>query len=260
MSDTRPWFKLDVGYLSNPKIAPLLDENPRAVLFHLECIAYAKQHRTNGIVPMRVAMRIACAEQCDVDAARNAGLIQSHDATHVRVHDFVDHQGEAERDARRSAAGRKAALARWNKDSTMPIACESHSETHSESDAEPNAYRNAEKRREEKSSSGATKRGTRLPEDWEPAEQLLGDGSEKYPRVDLDYETERFRDYWLNKTTNATKLDWSRAWRTWMLKAEKDARAKGRPIVANTWEDEYGNTYVFGDNETSDIGQTGAPR
>lgn len=104
-------------------------------------------------------------------------------------------------------------------------------------------------------------RGSRLPEDWQPGEELMERGAQAYPRVDLEYETQRFADYWQNKTgKDATKLSWDRAWQTWMLKAEKDARAKGRPIVANMWEDEYGNTYAFGDNETSDISQTGAPR
>jgi len=68
-----------------------------------------------------------------------------------------------------------------------------------------------------------TKKGRRLSEDWEPAtDDLLWAGRE-HPRVDLARETELFRNHWLDSTSpNAVKRGWSRAWRNWIIKAEKD--------------------------------------
>ena len=63
MADKRPFFKLDVGYFGNPKIQSLMDDRPRAILLHLECIAYSRQHLTDGLVPVRIAMRTVCAKR-----------------------------------------------------------------------------------------------------------------------------------------------------------------------------------------------------
>lgn len=170
MADSRPWFKVDVGYFSNPKVAPLLDDHPRAIVFHLECIAYAKQHRTAGIVPMRVAMRIACAAQCDVDAAIDAGLVDRIDDAHVSAHDYEDHQGSADGALKRSEAAKAAATARWEKekqakksDVSMRTACEPHSEPHADS----NASGNADKTRQDKIDiSGGATAPDRFEEFW----------------------------------------------------------------------------------------------
>lgn len=114
--DKRAYFKLDVGYLSNPKIAALLDEQPRAVLLHLQCIAYSAQHLTDGLVPMRLAMRLACSEQCDLDACINAGLLRRVNDTHLEVHDYLLHQRSASSVKGLSDQRKLAAQARWEAD------------------------------------------------------------------------------------------------------------------------------------------------
>lgn len=114
MTDKRAYFKLDVGYLSNPKIAALLDEHPRAILLHLECIAYASQHLTDGLVPMRLAMRLACSEQCDLDLLVQCGLLTVVDSTNVAVHDYLEHQRSAAEVKAAADKGKRAAEARWS--------------------------------------------------------------------------------------------------------------------------------------------------
>jgi hypothetical protein len=114
MADKRAYFKLDVGYLSNPKVVGLLEEQPRAIILHLECIAYGAQHLTDGVVPVRTAMRLACAEQCDLDACLNAGLLKRVNDTHVRVHDYLEHQRSADSVKGASEQAKRAAEARWN--------------------------------------------------------------------------------------------------------------------------------------------------
>lgn len=145
MADKRPFFKLDVGYFDNPKIQALMDDQPRAVLLHAKCIAYARQHLTDGIVPVRIAMRTVSASHEDRIALVAAGLLEDVDAANVRVHDYSEHNQTAAEVNRRSQAGSVGAAARWRS--------ESHSDSHSEPHSESHANRNAEKRREESNSS-----------------------------------------------------------------------------------------------------------
>ncbi|MEV8610212.1 hypothetical protein AB0383_20185 [Amycolatopsis sp. NPDC051373] len=64
---------------------------------------------------------------------------------------------------------------------------------------------------------GKPSRGSRLPKDWQPPESLHRWAADKVPGLDIQTETENFRDYWLTKTgKDATKLDWSMTWQRWM--------------------------------------------
>lgn len=73
------------------------------------------------------------------------------------------------------------------------------------------------------------KRGSRLPDDWEPDESLkawalddLG-VSEDY----LTYQTDQFCDYWHAKAgQQAIKLDWDLTFRSWMRKAKEEYGGK----------------------------------
>lgn len=140
MADKRPYAKIDVGYLSNPKIAALLDDNPRAVLLHLACINYGVQHATDGIVPLRIAMRIACGTQCDADLLMQCGLISDIDGTNVAVRDFLEHQRSSSEVKARSQAASLAAASRWD--------AERNADGSAKGNAERTANRNAEKERE----------------------------------------------------------------------------------------------------------------
>lgn len=150
MPDTRPWFKTDVGYFDNPKVADFLDDHPRVPILHLRAIAYCRQHLTDGDFPVRRVANLACASycgsqcdsQCDVCRARIAGLISPLDDRRFIVHDYAKHQETAEQVARRKAAGQKGAAARWSEND--------HADRNANRIAKGNAIANAEKRREEK--------------------------------------------------------------------------------------------------------------
>jgi hypothetical protein len=63
-------------------------------------------------------------------------------------------------------------------------------------------------------------RGTRLPDDWNPSENLWSWGKEKLPEADLRFETAAFKDFWAAKPGVAgTKLDWDKTWKTWVREA-----------------------------------------
>lgn len=76
----------------------------------------------------------------------------------------------------------------------------------------------------------ARKRGTRLPEDFAVTDHMRKWATEKFPSVDLDYQTEKFRDHWrASSGPNAAKRDWTAAWRTWIRNAaERSASGPSR--------------------------------
>lgn len=78
----------------------------------------------------------------------------------------------------------------------------------------------------EAKASGARKRGTRIPDDFQVTPEMVAYAREKCPNVDGALETEKFINYWTAKTgKDATKLDWVATWKNWMLRAQGSAPA-----------------------------------
>lgn len=117
MADKRAYFKLDVGYLTNPKVAAVLAESPTAVILHIESIAYSAQHLTDGIVPKALVMRMVGAEDSDADLLIESGMWIKAGAGRIEVRDYLEHQRSAAEAKKLSEAGRKAAESRWQSDS-----------------------------------------------------------------------------------------------------------------------------------------------
>lgn len=66
----------------------------------------------------------------------------------------------------------------------------------------------------------ASKRGTRLPEDWKPPDDVVRSMHEQFPEVNLRLEHDQFSDYWHAKAgKDATKVDWVATWRRWIREA-----------------------------------------
>lgn len=115
MADKRAYFKLDVGYMNNPKVLAVLDESPIAILLHVASIGYAAQHLTNGVVPVRALLRMTGATQADAEMLYAAGLwINGPTGGKAEVHDYLKHQRSAEEVKGLSEAGKRGARARWN--------------------------------------------------------------------------------------------------------------------------------------------------
>lgn len=114
MADKRAYFKLDVGYLMNPKVAAVAAQSPTAVLLHVGSIAYAAQHLTDGIVPVALVLRLTGASDADADALVDAGLWVRIDDHTIRVHDYTEHQRSSEQVKRAEEAGKRGATARWS--------------------------------------------------------------------------------------------------------------------------------------------------
>lgn len=60
-----------------------------------------------------------------------------------------------------------------------------------------------------------TKRGKRISEDWTPTEAdwLWAKTTEELTDAEITRATDEFKNYWLSRSRDAAKLDWSRAWR-----------------------------------------------
>jgi hypothetical protein len=148
MADKRAYFKVDVGYFDNPKLAALVEDDPRAVILHLRAIAYCAQHLTDGRFPMRLVMRLACASQSDLQCLIDAGLIVPADDTDADVHDYLEHQRSAEDAKKARAAGQRGAAARWSADDDAGRTAKGNADRIADGNATPNAQR--ERKREKR--------------------------------------------------------------------------------------------------------------
>lgn len=118
MADKRAYFRVDVGYFTNPKVALILSESPTAVVLHLESIAYASQHLTDGIVPKSLVMRLVGATDDDAALLIESGMwLSTIKPGEVAVRDYLEHQRSAAEAKKLSDAGRKAAESRWQSES-----------------------------------------------------------------------------------------------------------------------------------------------
>lgn len=169
MADKRIWFKVDVGYLDNPKVSELVDDSPRAIILHLFCIAYSKQHGTDGIVPMRLAMRRACAEHSDLQKCLDLGLLAVDNSNHLVVHDYLEHQSSAEDDRQRSHKAKRAAAARWADTKDAPSNASSIPPSTAKRTARRNAPSNAERESRERDSAYAGDELALIPAPAQPA-------------------------------------------------------------------------------------------
>ena len=61
---------------------------------------------------------------------------------------------------------------------------------------------------------------TRISNDYEPTKDLLDWQSNNFPDVNVQLETEKFKDFFLS-SPKGVKLDWDAAWRNWIRNSSK---------------------------------------
>lgn len=109
-----PWFKVDDGFWSHPKVVELTDS---AVALWVRAGSYAALHLTNGRISAGAVRMLGSAHET-ADELVTAELWEQVDAKTWQFKDWFDYQPTAEevadRRAKRSAAGRKGAEARWH--------------------------------------------------------------------------------------------------------------------------------------------------
>jgi hypothetical protein len=80
----------------------------------------------------------------------------------------------------------------------------------------------------------ASKRGTRLPDDFAVTADMVTWARQNHPHVNGAYETQKFVDYWRGRSgKDATKVDWIGTWRNWIRKADENTRGRGVATGAN---------------------------
>lgn len=102
---------------------------------------------------------------------------------------------------------------------------------HTEPDTEPE--------RKVEPNGSTKKRGTRLPDDWQPDELFAK--AEGLTAVDASREADKFRDYWRGQPgQRGIKLDWHATWKNWVRKVADD---RGVTPARSDWrkQPEYRN-------------------
>lgn len=145
MPDPRLYFRVDVGYFTNPKIAAVLAESPTAVCLHLESIGYAAQHLTDGRVPKSLVMRMVDATEADAQLLFDNNLwVGSNGSGHVYVHDYLEHQPSAATRSQAATRARNAARSRWEQPRLDAGDANGNASSTAPSNATRNASSNAE--------------------------------------------------------------------------------------------------------------------
>src|ERR1700759_1730183 len=68
--------------------------------------------------------------------------------------------------------------------------------------------------------TGDAMKGQRLPPDWSPDQNQRIWAAGRRPDLDIDEQIELFVNFWVAKTgQDATKLDWSRTFRNWIIRS-----------------------------------------
>jgi hypothetical protein len=112
------------------------------------------------------------------------------------------------------ARGKRKQVAKQNVSKNRPET-ETETETETTSSSTPTA------------TQASPKRGTRIPDDFTVTPDMVTWAHTRCPHVDGRTETEKFINYWQAKSgRDATKLDWAKTWRNWMLTA---AERTGKP-------------------------------
>ncbi len=94
----------------------------------------------------------------------------------------------------------------------------------------------------------------RCPEDFEVTAELRAWAAEKAPGVDVDRETEAFRDWEFRDA----KSDWPATWRRWMRKAAEDLQTRGgrtnsRPLDAKEAGRAAAAASIYGTGQPLDL-------
>lgn len=130
--------------------------------------------------------------------------------THQRI------DAEIRKYQRKAASARGANQIRWTLEKDKKSDLDSDTDQILTNNQQPitNNYIEAQ---QEKPASKEKKRGTRLSEDWQPDEKLIQFAKAKRPDLDLNETVRMFKNYWLSKPKDATKLNWNLTFENWVM-------------------------------------------
>lgn len=241
-----PWFRVDDGLADHPKVLGI-PRRDRAAAMGLWALAgaWSAAHLTDGRVPAYLPEHLGCTRR-SADVLVRAGL-WSAEAHGWQFHAWSERQPSREQvESERLAS--KERQQRWRERHKQNRRSEGVPEDSSRRDEHvddgvthgpvtlplpdpslPDPTRplpTGEEPTTDSVSSGARKRGTRLPDPFPVTPEMAAWARENAPLANAR-DHEQFCDYWRAKTgKDATKLDWVATWRNWMRR-ESDRRGGG---------------------------------
>lgn len=126
--------RLVLDYFDHPKIARL---SPEAVVAHLEMLVYSRKYLTDGVIPMRIAMRYALhvVDELASNDPVNPSVIKNEDGSLI-LHGYSDFQETREEVESRRNKRRQAAQSRWSDDASSNAKCNAQSSAGSNAETE----------------------------------------------------------------------------------------------------------------------------
>lgn len=239
------YAKFDLGFAEHPKIIGLSNEAFRA---YVESVLYSRQHLTDGFIDARVVAAKRWLTAVD-ELTSNDPVNPSWKAVEggYEIHGFAEKQTtsddiEAMREQKRAAGKRSAEARKQQKINTISTELQQSVE-HNVNTTSTEAQPETETETETYKSLSVTKGLTGMREDWQPTQKSFDWSVTAVPSVDVEYQTQRFVNYWL---ANGKRMkNWDATWRNWMLKQAKDIppaqadRAKADEwMKAKTWRPE----------------------
>lgn len=227
--DDRLYAKFTLDFPDHPKIKPLSDAAFRCLV---EATIWSRRQMTDGFLSNRFASASFCfdvlRELCTNDT-ENPSLIELENGYLIR--DFGEHQTTraeiAERREAKVRAGQKGGIAsgrsrREAKAKQTPKQTRSKTKPETETETETDISLTTDVVRE-----APRTRGTRLPDSWMPAANVVARMRSDHPHIDLKAEHAKFLDYWHAKAgKDARKTDWDATFRNWIRRAaEQHPRA-----------------------------------
>ena len=115
-----PWVRLDTDIFNHPKFLALREaEEHRAIVLHLQAMAYTGKHELAGFIPEVCIRMLTAASECESIHAPDDIKTLLHGCLWVpqpggwSMHGWEDRQPASEEALKRSANARAAAQARW---------------------------------------------------------------------------------------------------------------------------------------------------
>lgn len=230
-TNTKLFAKLAHGFANDPKIVGLSNDAFRA---YIEALLYSCQHMTDGFLDERILKRYGWTEAATELTTNDVEPSWLPVDGGFMIHSFCEWQMTTAAHQKKVEAGRAGGLAKAESKRLASKALAGATNV-----IEQNASKvllDKEEDKEEDKDLGAKR--TRLKPDWKPSARLLQLAQEKYPLVDLTYQSERFINYWIS--TGKPMLDWERTWQNWMLKNQKElADQAAKPSLHHPPEDDW---------------------
>lgn len=238
VSDKRSWARFTTNFADSMKVAVLSDGAFRTLV---EMILWSRQELTDGYVPKSIADRkwdSSRITELRTNHPTRPSLTIADDGGYI-IRDFLEHQESREQVESRKARNQANIRKRWEKkrstgntagitggDTSHKTAGATSGNTEEEEEEEteePNGS-SVRGRVSTRHTPKTSKRGTRIPDDWQPSEALAAWTRENAPAAANPREVAQFRDYWAQQAgQKARKADWDATWRTWARRTQENA-------------------------------------